>query len=299
MDTQPPPFFKRGPSPLARLAFFALLSLSLLIADARFKYLEVARQAIAAAVYPLQRLAAAPGALLTRFGQFFVTQAALQDENARLRQKALQQSPLLQQAQALLAEDTHLRQLLDARPRFQGKVMLADILSAGRDPFTRKVTIDKGSQQGVTPGEAVVDEVGVIGQVTRVYPWMAEVTLITDKDQAVPVQDVRSGVRAVVFGIGQDGTLDLPYMPVNADIQNGDALVTSGIDGTYPPGLPVAVVSNIERNAAYAFARIACTPSAGVNRYSQVLIVSPPGPVPRLPAPEETPAKPKKSKKAH
>jgi rod shape-determining protein MreC len=136
------------------------------------------------------------------------------------------------------------------------------------------VVIDKGAQEGVNAGQAVVDQTGVVGQVTRVFPWVSEVTLVTDKEQAVPIQVVRSGLRGVTFGVGFDGTLELRFMPVNADIQNGDLLVTSGIDGTYPPGLPVATVSNIERNAAYAFARISCIPAAGVNNFTQVLIVS-------------------------
>jgi rod shape-determining protein MreC len=160
------------------------------------------------------------------------------------------------------------------RERLARQFVAATILYANRDPFTRRVVVDKGSRDGVIPGEAVVDQTGVVGQVTRVFPWVSEVTLVTDKEQAVPIQVVRSGLRGVTFGVGFDGTLELRFMPVNADIQNGDLLVTSGIDGTYPAGLPVATVSNIERNAAYAFARISCIPAAGVNNFTQVLIVS-------------------------
>jgi rod shape-determining protein MreC len=129
----------------------------------------------------------------------------------------------------------------------------------------------------------------VVGQVTRVFPWVSEVTLVTDKEQAIPIQSARNGLRGVTFGIGYDGTLELRFMPVNADIQNGDLLVTSGIDGTYPPGLPVAVVSNIERNAAYAFARITCTPAASVTSFGQVLIVSTTDRLPENPVPDEEP----------
>jgi len=175
---------------------------------------------------------------------------------------------------SLDAENQHLRQLLGLRERMSREVITAEILYANRDPFTRRVVVDKGFQHGVKPGLAVVDDVGVVGQVTRVFPWISEVTLVTDKEQAVPIQLLRSGLRGVTFGVGYDGTLELRFMPVNADIQNGDLLVTSGIDGTYPPGLPVATVTNIERNAAYAFARITCTPATGVNNFRQVLIVS-------------------------
>jgi rod shape-determining protein MreC len=152
----------------------------------------------------------------------------------------------------------------------------------------------------VRAGQAVVDRAGVVGQVTRAFPWTSEVTLVTDKEQAVPIQVLRSGVRGVTFGIGYDATLELRFMPVNADIQNGDVLVTSGIDGTYPSGLPVATVFNVERNAAYAFARITCTPAAGVNSFAQVLIVDAGEPPAELaPAADEKagPAKQRRSRK--
>lgn len=274
MEYSPPPFFKRGPSLLTRFTFFSLLSIVLLVSDARFSYLYVFRQVIAAAAYPLQRLSTLPGTLTSRVGEFFVTQAQLQRENDQLKRQELLNTAALQVQKALDVENQHLRQLLGMRERLSRQFIAATILYANRDPFTRRVVIDKGAQEGVNAGQAVVDQTGVVGQVTRVFPWVSEVTLVTDKEQAVPIQVARSGLRGVTFGVGFDGTLELRFMPVNADIQNGDLLVTSGIDGTYPPGLPVATVSNIERNAAYAFARISCIPAAGVNNFTQVLIVS-------------------------
>jgi rod shape-determining protein MreC len=183
----------------------------------------------------------------------------------------------------MFAENQHLRQLLEMRERAEQTSTAAEILYAGRDPFSRKVIIDKGSSQDIEEGAAVVDDTGLIGQVTRVFPWTSEVALITDREQVVPVQIVRNGVRAIVFGIGFDGALDLRYMPVNTDVENGDVLVTSGIDGVYPAGLPVAIVSNIERNAAYPFAKITCTPAAGVNRNRQVLVMARLAPLPEYP----------------
>jgi len=135
------------------------------------------------------------------------------------------------------------------------------------------VVIDRGSQGGVNAGSPVVDENGIIGQVTRVHALSSEVTLLTDKEQAIPVQVVRNGLRAVAFGAGSSGMLELRFMAANAEIQNGDKLVTSGIDGTYPPGLPVATVARIERDAAYAFARIVCQPAAGVESGRYVLVL--------------------------
>jgi rod shape-determining protein MreC len=153
-------------------------------------------------------------------------------------------------------------------------MQLAEIMHLERDIFKRKVYLDKGTQKNVAAGQVVIDETGVIGQVTRVFPWNSEVTLITDKDHAVPIQVLRTGLRAVVFGSGDISNLELRYMPLSSDIQVDDVLVTSGIDGAYPPGLPVARVTQIERDPAYPFARIACVPLAGVDQQRQLMIIS-------------------------
>lgn len=298
MEYSPPPFFKRGPSLLTRFAFFSLLSVVLLVSDARFSYLHVLREVVAVIVYPVQRLSALPGEVVARIGEFFVTAAQLQRDNEQLKRQNLLNAADLQTQQSLNSENQHLRQLLGMREKLPRGLIAADILYGARDPFTRRVVVDKGFQHGVKAGSAVVDHTGIVGQITRVFPWLSEVTLVSDKEQAVPIQVLRSGLRGVTFGVGYDGTLELRFMPVNADIQNGDMLVTSGIDGTYPPGLPVCVVSNIERNAAYAFARITCTPAAGVNSYGQVLIVSNEAKLPENPIPaEEGGIKPKKTRK--
>ena len=297
MEYSPPPFFKRGPAPLTRLLLCFLLSVALLISDARYKYLDGIRQAVAVVLYPLERLASAPRALLGRIGQFFITQSALRTENTQLAEQNLRNAATLQKYRALAAENAHLRDLLAARQRFPDGTLFAEVLYTGRDPFTRRIVVDKGSQAGVKAGQPVVDETGVIGQVTRVYPWLAEITLITDKEHAVPVQNLRNGLRAVLGGTGADDRLELKFIPLNADYQNGDQLVTSGIDGVYPPGLPVAEVSNVERNAAFLFAHIVCRPLAGVANYGQVLIVSWENNAPQPPAEEPKPAGAKKSRR--
>jgi rod shape-determining protein MreC len=296
MEYSPPPFFKRGPSLLTRFTFFSLLSAVLLLSDARLNYLHLFRQAIATLVYPVQRLGTLPSDLAGRIGDFFVTQARLQRENDQLKHQELINSAALQVLKSLESENRHLRELLALRERIPRDFIPARVLYGHRDPFTRRLVVDRGIQNGVRAGWAVVDENGVVGQVTRVFPWLSEVTLITDKEQAVPIQAARSGLRGVTFGIGYDGTLELRFMPVNADIQNGDLLVTSGIDGTYPAGLPVALVTNVERNAAYAFARITCTPAAGVSSANHVLIVAVSEQLPENPASEPSAAP--KSKKA-
>jgi rod shape-determining protein MreC len=274
MEHTPPPFFNRGPAPLVRLAFFASLSLALLVLDARFRYTEGLRSVFALAAYPLQVVANLPAALGERVSTYFVSQAQLREENAELRAKILDASLRAQRYEAARAEAGQLRRLIGAADRLPQKSQPAEIIYGGRDPYSRKVVIDKGSQNGVRAGAPVLDEAGVIGQVTRAHAFAAEVTLLTDKDQAIPVQVVRNGLRAVAFGAGSSGMLELRFMAANAEIQNGDRLVTSGIDGTYPPGIPVATVARIERDAAYAFARIVCQPAAGVEGGRYVLVLA-------------------------
>jgi rod shape-determining protein MreC len=274
MEHSPPPFFNRGPAPLVRLAFFASLSLALLVLDARFRYTEGLRGVLALAVYPLQIIATMPAALGERISGYFASQTQLRDENAELRAKLLSASQAAQKFESAQAEAGQLRRLIGAAERLPLKSMPAEILYNGRDPYSRKVIVDKGSRNGVRAGSPVVDESGVVGQVTRAYALAAEVTLLTDKDQAIPVQVVRNGLRAVAFGAGASGMLELRFMASNAEIQNNDRLVTSGIDGTYPPGIPVATVARIERDAAYAFARIVCQPAAGVERGRYVLVLA-------------------------
>ncbi len=270
--SQAPPFFKRGPAPLARLAFFVILSLSLLVLDLRFHYLERVRQGVAIAIYPIQRVAYAPAELMDHLGGYFSSLSSLQNDNTHLKRKELEAANWLLRQQHLELENQRLRQLLEMKERQPVPAVLAEILYAANDPFTRRIIVDKGTQQGIVAGQAVVDETGLIGQVTRAYPLQSEATLITDKNQAVPVQVVRNGLRAVLFGAG-GGQLELRFLAANADVLPGDLVVTSGLDGVYQAGLPVAKVTHIDRDAAYTFARILCEPAAGVERHDQVLIL--------------------------
>lgn len=273
MEYQAPPFFKTGPTPLARLLIFSALSLALLITDARFDYLAPLRQIAAVVLYPLQRIALVPGSIARRAGEFFVTHSSLRADNARLAAENFANAGRLQELKALQAENTRLRALIDARERFGLTAAAAEVVYAPRDPFSRKIVLDKGARNDVRAGQAVVDERGLVGQVTRVYPWLSEVTLITDKSHFVPVQNLRNGLRAVLSGTGSEAALELRFIPLNADHRNGDELVTSGIGGVYPPGLPVARISHVERNATQLFARITCTPLAGVSSHTQLLVL--------------------------
>lgn len=297
MEHTAPPFFRRGPGLLARLGFFSLLSLILLYADARFHYMERLREVVAVVIHPLQRLAELPADSATRVQEYFVSQSHLKRESERLARENFVSAGQVQTQLALLAENRHLRELLDMRARVAGSSLVAEILLMNREPFSRKAVIDKGSSQNVEEGAAVVDEMGLIGQVIRAFPWTAEVALITDREQVVPVQVVRNGLRAALFGVGRDNVLDLRFLPVNVDVEIGDLLVTSGIDSVYPAGLPVAVVSNIERNADFSFARVRCTPSAGPDRNRQVLVLARLSPLPDYPE-AGTPVKRKSPKSA-
>ena len=282
MDHAPPPFFKRGPAPLALLTFYIAVSLAIFVFDLRFKSLELLRQSIALVVDPVQLVAQTPGSLVDYASHYLQGMHSLQQENDELKHAKLTTAPDLQRLAQLEAENERLRKLLSVTEREKANGQVSQILYTARDPFSRKVIVDKGQQSGITAGQPAIDEAGVVGQVTRVFPFSAEITLITDKDQVVPVQVVRTGQRSVVFGLG-NGQLELRYMPANADIQIGDMLVTSGLDGIYLPGFPVAKVVNIERDSAYSFARIFCVPIAGVENFGEVMVLSPRQALPERP----------------
>ena len=245
-----------------------------MVVDTHFKYLYEVRQTIAVVLYPIQNLAYLPTAISNLANNFFIARD-LADENAHFKQQHLIDSGKLQQLSALTIENEHLRKLLEATPKNKSKAILAEIRSVPRDPFNLTILLDKGSQNGAQNGQVIVDNLGVIGQITHTYPWSSEATLITDKDHSVPVQILRNGLRSVASGTGKYKTLELNYMANNVDIQEGDQIVTSGIGDVYPSGLPVALVSKVKRDISSAFAYIICTTIAGVDRNKQVLILSP------------------------
>ncbi|RKP58585.1 rod shape-determining protein MreC [Pararobbsia silviterrae] len=273
MEYSPPPLFKQGPSALARLIFFVALALGLLISDARFRTLEAIREVIGTGLYPLQRAALVPRDIGLAVADFFVTGTALHRENTELKSRNLQLALHAGQAQQLEAENAHLRALLELTRRSAIQSVPAEIAYDTRDPFTQKVIIDHGSTAGIQPGAPVVNENGVIGQVTRVYPLQAEVTLLTDKDQALPVQLVRTGLRSVIYGTPAGDGLDLRFVPISADVKVGDQLVTSGLDGVYPAGLPVARVVRVDRKTDTAFTRVLCEPVSPIHGERQVLVL--------------------------
>ncbi|MDO9051608.1 MAG: rod shape-determining protein MreC [Methylotenera sp.] len=273
---QAPAFFARGPSPFARLVFFAALSLTLIATDSRLQYLSTVRENLMVLLHPLQLIANAPSQLYQFTNEYFSTHHRLLNENEQLKKQALKQDVALQQLNILALENANLRDLLQANKTLAESTTLAEIMHIGRDPFAKKIIVNRGASHGVLAGAAVVDATGVIGQVTRTYPSSSEATLITDKSLAIPIQIERNGLRAIAFGHGRDNTLNLPYLPANVDIQRGDKLVTSGIDGIYPVGLAVATVSEVKVTPGSPFAKIVCEPTGGIEKYRQVLLVRTP-----------------------
>ena len=288
-----PAFFNRGPSPLARLALFGILSLALLFADTRYRYLDNIRQGVAVALYPVQRALAMPGAAFAYVADYFGSKRRLADENAMLRQELVERAPATQGYASVQDENARLRALLDVRAQYAATATAVQVLYTSRDPFTQKVFVDKGSSAGIRPGAGVIDATGVVGQVTRVLPYMAEVTLITDRDQAVPVQAERSGVRSILFGGGTGRSPELRFTSPSADLRVGDRLVTSGLDGAYPAGLAVAQIVDVVRDSGQMFARIVCKPLAGIDHSEFLLVLSQAAAMPPRPdEPAETdPAK--------
>jgi len=266
-------FFNRGPSPIARLVFFSLLSILLLFVDSRQQYLESARSVLSTLIYPLQKLTTLPPLLWHEADEFFTTRGRLQRDNEQLRAQHDADATKLLQFDSLQSENAQLRAMLDMRDRLDLPMQTAEVLYTERDPSRHKLIINLG-QAEVQAGQPVLDSTGVVGQVTRALPLLSEVTLITDKDHEVPVQVLRTGLRMILFGSGKANELDLRYVAASADVQDGDLLVTSGIGGTYPAGLPVARILHVERDPAYHFARIRCVPLTGVNSHHQLFVLS-------------------------
>jgi rod shape-determining protein MreC len=293
LDRTPPPFFKQGPSALSKLIVFSSLALFLMVADLRFGVANPLRTVVSALVAPARWLALQPVHLAESAGGYFQSLSSAQSEQAATRDKLARLGLKANQVEELTQENLRLRQLLDLRERFGTPAIAAEILFEAADPYTRKVILNKGLGSQIEPGSPVIDEDGVIGQVTRVHPLVSEVTLITDRDQSIPVLNVRTGGRSVAQGdpiSHHPGSLELRYMAANADVQVGDLLTTSGVDGVYPPGLPVATVAHVERRTDSAFARIYIQPKAGVSRGRHVMVLKSLGEqLPARPPAEATP----------
>ena len=302
LDRSPPPFFKQGPSALSKLMFFSALSLFLMIADVRFGITQPLRAALSTVLYPVQWLALQPVRAVRSSSAYLMGLDQANSSSEQAAKKLALQSMRAGQVEQLLLENNRLRKVLGLREQLSASVIAAEVLYDAADPYTRKVIIDKGLLQSVEVGSPVLDESGVLGQITRVHPLVSEVTLLIDRELAIPVLNVRTGARSVAFGDPSNAAsgngLELRFMGSNSDVQVGDLLTTSGVDGVYPPGLPVAKISKIERRAESAFAKIYCTPQALVAGARHVMVVKPVlAQIPPRPAATEVFSAPKKGTK--
>jgi len=277
LDRTPPPFFRQGPSALSKLTVCSALAMFLMVADVRLQITQPVRATLARVLYPAQWLIMQPVTAARGIGGYFQSLQSAQRAESAMRERLGVQSQRASQVEQLLLENKRLRKLLELRERMSAPSLLAQVLYDAADPFSRKIVVDKGQGDGVKPGSPVIDESGVLGQVTRVYATVSEVTLVTDRDQAIPVLNTRTGARGVAFGDASSSvaTLELRFMAANSDVQPGDVLTTSGVDGVYPPGLQVALVDKVERRNDSAFARISLKPAAMVAGTAHVMVLQP------------------------
>lgn len=297
LDHSVPSLFKQGPSRLSLLALYSALALFLMVADARFRITDPVRVAVATVLYPVQWLMMRPVQAVHESASYLESLTAAQRRESEASQALVAMSLRATASDELNQENAHLRALLQLRERLTTAGVAAEVIYDSPDPYSRRVVLDRGQTDGIELGSAVVDEKGVIGQVTRVYPLRAEVTLLVDRDQAIPVFNPRTGARSVAYGDPsplRSGGLELRFMPSNADVQEGDLLTTSGVDGLYPIGLPVAVVMSVERRADSAFSRIYCEPVGRILGVRHVMVLKPSGRGhhPEAGLAQETPAAP-------
>jgi rod shape-determining protein MreC len=298
LDRSPPPFFRQGPSAVTRLAFFSALALFLMVADARLKVAQPVRATMAAVLLPLQRALAVPVDIWHGGGGYLQGLQGAQAAERQARQRMAALAERAGRSEQLAQENARLRALLELRPALTARSLPAEVLYEAADPYSRKVVIDRGRTHGVALASPVINEAGVLGQVTQVHAFTAEVTLLEDRDAAIPVLNTRSQQRSAAFG--GSGGMELRFLSGNADVQVGDLLSTSGLDGVYPPGLPVARVASVERRVESGFARVQLVPSASAGGVRHVMVLEPmaaqlpsrPAPSAPLPAQQTKPQRP-------
>ena len=276
LDRSPPPFFRVGFAPLTKLIFFSALSLLLVFGDKQLQFTKPLRAGLSTLILPIQWLVLQPGEALSAMGTYFQNLDQAQTNLKAAELKVLQQSVRSQQVEQLQIENQNLRQLMGLQSSMAVTSQTAEVLFDVPDPYNQRIVIDRGQLKNVALGSPVIDAGGVVGQVTRVYPLTSEVTLLTDKDQSIPVLNSRTGARNITSGdvLAGQPMIELKFVPASADVKEGDLLTTSGIDGVYPAGLQVARISHIERRVDISFARIHASPLAEL-KGRHVLVLQP------------------------
>lgn len=276
-DRTPPAFFRQGPSALSRLLVMSALSVMLMVVDARLQWTTPIRVGIAATLAPLQWLAVQPLLLSRWTAQYIGDLQDAQEQAQDARDELVRQAQRSAIVEHLSQENRELRNLLGMQGRLSNPALSANILYEVGDPLGRKIMVSRGSQHGVVLGSAVMDGWGVMGQVTRVFSHQSEVRLLTDRQQAIPVINTRTGQRSLAFGlhVPRQHSIELRFETVPTSAELGDVLTTSGMDGVYPPGLPVAHISVVDSTRMTGFARIEAQLLARMDQSMHVLIIEP------------------------
>ena len=277
LDRTPPPFFKQGPTSLSKLLLLSALAIFLMVSDKRFDIGKIVRISLATVLNPIATTIATPVLAMRDSFKYVDTISAVKISEQEAHKKLLLQSQRANQVEALTLENTRLRQLLSLKETLKTPSQAAEVLYDAIDPYSRKVIVNKGSVHAVQIGSPVLDELGILGQIVRVFPLTSEVSMIIDREQTTPVLNTRTGVRSVAYGnpSAHGDVLELRFISGNADVLAGDVLTTSGVDGVYPAGLQVAKIEKVERRADSGFAKIFCTPTANVLGAKHVLILNP------------------------
>jgi rod shape-determining protein MreC len=265
----------RTPALGLRFLLLAAMSILLLIADHRENHLDTVRKALGAAVYPLRIVVDSPVSLWRWLQETTAARNDLLLENSRLNAERLLTQARLQRFAALESENARLRAMLEATSRVRDQVQVGEIMSVSSNPFRHTLVIDKGTQDGVYDGQAMIDANGVVGQIIEAGLLSAQGVLISDPDHALPIEVNRNGLRTIAVGTGEFDRLDLPFLPNNADIREGDLLVTSGLGGSFPPGYPVGIVAQVTRIPQGPFARISARPAAALNQVREIMLIWP------------------------
>lgn len=256
-----------------RLAVLLVVSIILMVMDHRQNHLSAVRQAIGAAVYPLQVIVDAPFRLWDWIREGATDRNALHLEVSRLQAERLLTNARLQRMTALEAENARLRSLLEARAQVRDEVRVVEIMAVDANPYRHNIVIDIGERDGAYDGQAIVDASGVIGQIIQTGLATSQAMLISDPSHSLPVEVNRNGLRTIANGTGEFGRLDLPFVTNNADIRPGDLLVTSGLGGAFPAGYPVAVIETVNRIPQEPFADVTATPAASLDQVREVMLI--------------------------
>lgn len=263
----------RDLAPGPRFFAFALISLVLMYYDQRDGWSASIRYAMQAAAYPVQVALGSPRKLWQTTTDFMRSTETLRAENEQLRERERQLSLKAMRFEALEQENARLRDMTAALPPLVTRSQLADIVASDLGRLRQRLVVNKGDRQGVFRGQAAVDATGLMGQTVRLGPWSSEIMLITDPEHAVPVEFVRTGLRTIAVGTGISTELELPYLPVNSDVKEGDKLVTSGLGGIFPAGVPVGVITRFHRDPDQILAQVRARPAAILDHDRQVMLL--------------------------